>query len=85
MLRTATGSAPIKVNKADVADPERFRNLMNTLEREKVRFLTAYSSAFTPAIRLFRVMFNICNGCHYRSQNKMLVFVMRENVQSNKI
>ena len=36
MLRTATGSAPIKVHKADVADPERFKNLMNTLEREKV-------------------------------------------------
>jgi hypothetical protein len=36
MLRTATGSAPIKVHKADVADPERFKDLMNTLEREKV-------------------------------------------------
>ncbi|XP_063690255.1 uncharacterized protein LOC134822908 isoform X2 [Bolinopsis microptera] len=36
MLRTATGTAPIKIHKADVADPERFKDLMNTLEREKV-------------------------------------------------
>ena len=39
MLRSATGSAPIKINKADVADPERFRDLMNTLERHKVSCL----------------------------------------------
>lgn len=37
MLRIAKGAAPITIYKADIADPERFRNLMNTLERDKVR------------------------------------------------
>jgi len=36
ILRTATGTADIKIHRADVADPERFKNLMSTLEREKV-------------------------------------------------
>lgn len=51
MLRTATGSAPIKVHKADVADPERFKNLMNTLEREKVSLVKEkYENCVKPLV-----------------------------------
>ena len=49
MLRTATGSAPIKIHKADVADPERFKNLMNTLEIEKVIVSSPLMTTFLPA------------------------------------
>ena len=65
MINKATGLGPeVHIHKADIVDPDRFKNFLSTLEREKVRraVILLWKAHFQHSLRAAEALQNVCGN-----------------------